>query len=1061
MDHVEAKFKSIRGYTGAFVFSNGNLAATYPTLTKNDADATESLRRFCDEIGIPANLKSDMAATFVGPHTDFQRAIRKYGIKMTFCEPYRHNQLQQVDVAIRDLKRRWRLTMTSKNVPCRLWCFGFEHQARLMLYIPRGRNERTGYEMVTGHTPDISEFCDFDFYDLVWYWRAPHPSMAEHDRELARWMGVAHRHGSDMCYWLLPVSGKPIVTTTLQHVTGEDYRNPDLKSRIDDFNRQLSIRLDDTNFVLPGNEDIDYYAQDVYDIPLQRESMNGDSSNGDSSDNADNEPEQFDKLIGATFLLDPLAAPGNVATTATVIKRKLDPLGIPLGKYHPNPLLDTREYEVELEDGTYDSYFANTIAENLWSQCDVEGRQFNIVREIVGHKTDGHALSISDGTYMVNGQQRMKKTTAGWKINVEFADGTTDWLPLRDVKDSNPVELAEYAIASRIDQEPAFKWWVPLVMRKRSRMINKVKKKYWCTTHKFGIRIPKSVAEVLRFNKEDGTDLWSSAIQKEMTKAKVAYAVVDGVTPEMVRSNQVPQLRGFQEIKCHIIFDVKMDFTRKARFVAGGHLTEAPNSLTYSSVVSRDSVKIAFLIAALNDLDVMTCDIGNAYLNAKCRENIWFVAGPECGDIQGTPCKLVRALYGLKSSGAAWRAMFSAFIVDHLGFRPTRADPDVYMRKNFKAGGQPYYEYLLVYVDDVLVISHAPADVMESIGHQFEIKNNEYGPPTTYLGAGISKVQLDNGDMCWSMESHKYVTAAVDTIKGLLLESGRELKKGQGSRHYGPLPPSYRPELDATPMCDDEHASHFRQIIGIFRWAIELGRFDILTEVALLSQYQASPRTGHLEALYLIANYLSWNPMRWIVFDPRTPNIDESVFWPGDWKDFYGDISEQDPPDMPIPLGNPMNMACFVDADHAGNKVTRRSHTGIIIFLQNAPIQVFSKRQNTCESSSYGSELVAMRIARDLVSAMRIKLKCFGIPIAGPTSMFCDNMAVVKNTSIPESVLAKKHNAINYHIIREAVAAGIIRIGKEDTETNIADAFTKLMNFSRKFQLLRPFMWER
>lgn len=83
--------------------------------------------------------------------------------------------------------------------------------------------------------------------------------------------------------------------------------------------------------------------------------------------------------------------------------------------------------------------------------------------------------------------------------------------------------------------------------------------------------------------------------------------------------------------------------------------------------------------------------------------------------------------------------------------------------------------------------------------------------------------------------------------------------------------------------------------------------------------------------------------------------------------------------------------------------------------------------QNTCESSSYGSELVAMQIAsRDLMLALRIKLKCFGIPIVGPCSVFCDNVAVVKNTSIPESVLTKKHNAINYHIIREAVAARII-----------------------------------
>jgi hypothetical protein len=102
-----------------------------------------------------------------------------------------------------------------------------------------------------------------------------------------------------------------------------------------------------------------------------------------------------------------------------------------------------------------------------------------------------------------------------------------------------------------------------------------------------------------------------------------------------------------------------------------------------------------------------------------------------------------------------------------------------------------------------------------------------------------------------------------------------------------------------------------------------------------------------------------------------------------------------------------------------------------------------------------------MRIAKDLISALRIKLKCFGIPISGPTNVFCDNNGVVQNTSIPESTLSKKHNAINYHIIREAVAAGIICVGKEDTTTNIADVFTKLVPFSRKYQLLSPFLWDR
>ena len=77
----------------------------------------------------------------------------------------------------------------------------------------------------------------------------------------------------------------------------------------------------------------------------------------------------------------------------------------------------------------------------------------------------------------------------------------------------------------------------------------------------------------------------------------------------------------------------------------------------------------------------------------------------------------------------------------------------------------------------------------------------------------------------------------------------------------------------------------------------------------------------------------------------------------------------------------------------------------------------------------------------------------FGVPIAGPASVFCDNQGVVKNASLPDSVLNKKHNAINYHAVREAVAAGILRVGKEDTETNLADAFTKSLTQQRRFDL--------
>ena len=194
-----------------------------------------------------------------------------------------------------------------------------------------------------------------------------------------------------------------------------------------------------------------------------------------------------------------------------------------------------------------------------------------------------------------------------------------------------------------------------------------------------------------------------------------------------------------------------------------------------------------------------------------------------------------------------------------------------------------------------------------------------------------------------------------------------------------------------------------------------------------------------------------------LVFDPTRVGLDESSFAEvgiDAWKDFYGDVVEELPPRMPIPRGRSVDIACFVDANHAGNVVTRRSHTGIIIFVQNAPVIWHSRRQNTVESSTFGSEFVAMRQSKELIVALRYKLRMFGVPISEPAAIMCDNQGVVKNASIPDSTLTKRHNAINYHVIREAVAAGIITIGKEDTKSNLADLFTKVLPQERRNQLL-------
>ena len=136
---------------------------------------------------------------------------------------------------------------------------------------------------------------------------------------------------------------------------------------------------------------------------------------------------------------------------------------------------------------------------------------------------------------------------------------------------------------------------------------------------------------------------------------------------------------GYQFMKCHMIFDIKFgeNFCHKAQLVAGGHMTETPATLTYSSVVLCDSVRIALTVAALNDLQVMSCDIQNAYLTADCQEKIWTYAGPEFGSEHGSIMFVRKALYGLKSSGTAFWAHLAETLHD-IGFCPTRANPDVW-----------------------------------------------------------------------------------------------------------------------------------------------------------------------------------------------------------------------------------------------------------------------------------------------------------------------------------------------------------------------------------------------
>jgi hypothetical protein len=177
--------------------------------------------------------------------------------------------------------------------------------------------------------------------------------------------------------------------------------------------------------------------------------------------------------------------------------------------------------------------------------------------------------------------------------------------------------------------------------------------------------------------------LWWDAICKEMKIVQPTFEIGEKDVLELPP--------GYQKITCHMIFDLRMgkNFMRKARFVADGHKTKTPAVMTYSLVLLRDSVCIALMIAVLNDLDIMACDIQNASFTAYCREKCWTAAGPEFGSKAGLPMIIKKALCGLKSSDAAFRAHL-AETLDAMDYKPSYADTDVWLRPAVKPDGFKY-----------------------------------------------------------------------------------------------------------------------------------------------------------------------------------------------------------------------------------------------------------------------------------------------------------------------------------------------------------------------------------
>jgi hypothetical protein len=236
-------------------------------------------------------------------------------------------------------------------------------------------------------------------------------------------------------------------------------------------------------------------------------------------------------------------------------------------------------------------------------------------------------------------------------------------------------------------------------------------------------------------------------------------------------------------------------------------------------------------------------------------------------------------------------------------------------------------------------------------------------------------------------------------------------------------------------------------LIGMGQWVNVLGRVDICHAISVLSQFNAAPRHGHLQLARHVWGYLKKFPHHQLVArsDPMIIRKDALIAFDTDFSDEYNDATEELDPGLPSPRGKPMETFVFFDSDHGHNKVTRRSLTGCLVVVGSTPISWMSKRQGAIASSTYQAEFMAARVAVEEAIAIRYMLRSLGVPVDRPTLFLGDNKSVMTNIGQADSQLQKKHVAISYHLVREAVASGIIQPFHLAGKYNPSDILTKMI----------------
>ena len=719
----------------------------------------------------------------------------------------------------------------------------------------------------------------------------------------------------------------------------------------------------------------------------------------------------------------------------------------------PTDLMGVSYKNLEGEECSVQSYDkeSSTFRVTITSPVSKDIRVVEMSTEGIKDAIEMAQLQANDDVYSFNSINNHRKNTKGkWEVELEWSDGSKTWEPLSSVITDDPITCARYAKEHDLLNVQGWKRLRTYAERDGKYLRSNVNALQADEIYihqgkvKFGVRVPRNTREAYRLDKENGNQLWANAINKEINKMH-EYRVFQ-VLPRGAASPE-----GYGRIPLHFVYDVKHDGRHRARMVAGGHVAPEPEDSISSTVCSLSAVRTVLLLSELNDLKLTSVDIGNAYLEAKTTEKVYTVAGPEFGEDQGRIMLISRALYGLQSSGARWHDM----LVDALRsmkWRNSACEPDVWYRD---AG--THYEFICVFVDDLLIASKRNEEIHDDVKQLFTVKGGEF--PSYYLGADLEYVEDPNdGKQVLTMSCKTYLKNIIPQIEKKLKEVTGDVNLGR-SRVLSPMHDSYQPENETEMQLGSEDKTLFGSLVGMSSWTVQLCCIDVAFATNLLASFRNEPSKSHLKAMARVFGYLKSHSAGSIKFNTNKPDFSKCEFIEGDWKKEYGEVKEEIPHFAIAVRGKSVAVSCFVDASFARDPCLRRSTGGTIHFINSAPIKWKFGKQGTVETSVYGAEFTAFRRAVEETIALRLFLRSIGVPIDGPTIIFGDNLAVLKSAAIPEVVLKKKHLSISYHLTRQAVASGIIKLVHVTSACNVADVLTKPVPGYVMDKLMRPLLY--